>query len=383
MILRTLRKLLSTVGLVAAGSFCAANAVHANNIDIRVSGGTLYVYGDKYDNSVVITSPSPGVIIADPSFGSSKVNGSTQIAVLSGWKGGIYVYGQDGSDYFHIAVPAINGALHVDLGQGNDTLELRPYIDYSEVDWVNVFPELLAPLFIRDHLLVIGGNGDDETYIDDVDIKGHATVDLGAGHDHLEIYGYNWGESNFRSNVTILPGTGEDQTLIYDSIFNRDLTIDDFSGSAFIEIIDVVVCQNAFVFSSIHNDTIHLDDLFVKDLLKILAKEGYDQVLLQYVDADRLETFLGTGDDVYVLVDASVNKALSYLEGGADIAMFLSTSLKSHFVYGGAGDDVILLAASNGNSATIYGEGGTDSLIESANAIPSVKVYTVENRSEF
>lgn len=377
----SLGKSLCTLGLVVAGSILTAQSTFANNLDIRISGGSLYIYGDRHDNSVIITSPAPGVIWADPTHGSSKVNGKAEPAVLTGWKGGIFAYGQDGNDYFHIAVSSINGAAHFDLGQGNDILELRPFIDYTEVDFENVFPELLAPLFIRDHLLVIGGNGDDQAYIDDVDVKGHATIDLGAGHDYLNVYGFSWGQSNFQSNVVIVPGTGEDATSIYDSVFNRDLTIDDSSGKACIELDNVEVKQNAFIFSSIHNDSIALYELFVKGLLKILAKDGNDAVSLEYVSADRIETYLGSGDDIYCLLEVCANNVWSYLENGKDLASFSATAFKSHFLYGGAGNDDIVIADSSGNTATIYGEGGTDSLTETSNTIATVKVYTVENRN--
>lgn len=360
---RSLVRMLCTLGLVASSLTAFAQSSHANNITARISGGNLYIYGDKHDNIVTISSSGPGVITLDPSHGESKINGKSGNANLSGWKGGIYIYGYDGNDDFTITIDSkINGAVHVDLGQGSDNL----YLGGTD---------------IKHHLMVIGADGNDIVFANEVNVEGAATFNLGSGDDWVYTFAECENTSVFSSTVVILPGTGNDFVTLGSTDIHKNLTIDSPLGTVGIYLNDVVCHQDAFLYGSSGDDSIEVAESSFDGLLKVLARDGGDYVDIYSVVADRIETFLGSGNDCLLVDWTFADTIRHYLEGGNDHLDSIYTSFSKQYIYGGAGNDCITLEHLDGDLATIYGDGGNDTLITNCNDIDTVRVYTVENQN--
>lgn len=352
-----------------------AGQLQAGNVKASLSGGNLYVYGDSGANSVSITSSEPGkIIIADAGGGEiTTINGSEEPLELNGWTRGIYVYLYEGDDFVELSSLNVNGAVHVDLGGGND--ELLVFGGEGEE---------AAGVSISGSLLILGGSGDETITLDGLSVNGVATVNLAGGADEVFIgtgvLDEESSSAHFHSSLVIVPGAGEDIVDLMGVKVDGDLTIDDPTDAAdvYVELVDVG--RNLFVFTSISDDIVTIVDVYVNDLLKVIAKDGIDDVSLDTVNADRVELFLGARDDLLTATGIIANRMWAYLEGGNDLASLTDSSVERLVIYGAAGNDEMTITTVDGVEATIYGEGGNDTLIESGNDYDNFRVYTVENR---
>ncbi len=382
----------------------------AGNVKATLSGGTLFVYGDRNDNSIGIASTNPGeIVVSGFVTGSGEpttVNGASEPAVLTGWTNGIYVYLYEGNDSVSLMSGDVLGHVHVDLGPGNDdaTLGNSAPVDMVEEtvdgvlqsipgDGLNVLaaaePGLTeSSLSVKQTLVVLGGAGEDVVQLGDMKVEGHVTLDLGAGNDYVLIGSPGLvpmeegapSDVTFGNNAVIVPGGGDDVVQATSLSVARDLTIDDPVGAALVLLDQVDVGNNFLLFTSPADDEVEMLNVTVGQLFKLIAKEGVDFITVDGLMADRVEFYLGNGADDFYAGSVFANRVWSYLEGGDDLFEIVDSQIGTHTIYGGAGNDWMRMTGCSGSTAYIYGEGGTDTLEESGNSIGTINVYTVENR---
>ena len=98
-----MRRVLFCVLFCVLLSFFTSEVASAGTVTARISGNSLFIYGDQGNNSIAIDSPQPGQIrvvgFTSGNGETTSVNGQVNGSVtLSGWTGGIFTYMYAGSD---------------------------------------------------------------------------------------------------------------------------------------------------------------------------------------------------------------------------------------------------------------------------------------------
>lgn len=375
----------------------SAGAAQAGNVSAKISGGSLFLYGDRTDNTVLIESNASGQIrVVGGVSGSGEVttvNGSNAPVDLQGWNNGIYAYLYEGNDSVTLLSGNVLGAVHLDLGAGEDDVVLGTSApELSEASLIEailsgllpVDPEVIAEsgsLQLQRTLVVLGVQGNDQVTISNTLVRGRTTLDLGGGNDNVFVGTVSdTSTTDFQDYLVIVPGSGQDAVLVNSVSVARDLLIDDPSDAADIGVFDTEVGQNLFVFSSLGADNISINNVLVASLAKVIAKEGDDYVSINNLMANRMELFLGIGNDLFEGSGIMLDRLWTYLESGDDRMDLSSSQVNTQFVYGAGGNDSITLSGCSGTDATVYGDGGTDTLSTPANGIQNVRFYSIESR---
>lgn len=383
------------IGLLLA---CVSlESVHAGNVSAKISGGSLFLYGDRTDNSVVIESSGSGQVRVAGAVGSSgeitTINGSNAPVELQGWNNGIYAYLYEGNDSVTLLSGIVLGAVHIDLGAGDDDLVLGTGApELSEASLVGAILSGLIPfdsplaaetggLELQRSLVVLGAQGSDQVTISNCTVRGRTTLDLGGEADNVFVGTVAEVTTTiFQDYLVIVPGSGQDAVLVNGASVARDLLIDDPSDAADIGVFETDVGQNLFVFSSLGADNISINNVMVASLAKVIAKEGDDFVSISGLLANRAELFLGLGNDSLQASDVLLDRMWTYLESGNDQMELSSSQVGIQFIYGAGGNDSVTLSGCTGSEATVYGDGGTDTLSTPANGIQNIRFYSIENR---
>jgi hypothetical protein len=375
----------------------SAGSAQAGNVSAKISGGSLFLYGDRTDNTVLIESNASGQIrVVGGVSGSGEattINGSNAPVDLQGWNNGIYAYLYEGNDSITLLSGNVLGTVHLDLGAGDDDVVLGASApELSEASLVEAIlsgllpadPEMVAEsgsLELQRTLVVLGVQGNDQVTISNSTVRGRTTLDLGGGNDNVFIGTVaDSTTTHFQDYLVVVPGSGQDAVLVNGVSVARDLLIDDPSDASDIGVFDTEVGQNLFVFSSLGADNISINNVLVASLAKVIAKEGDDYVSINNLMANRMELFLGIGNDLFEGSGIMLDRLWTYLESGDDRMDLSSSQVNTQFVYGAGGNDSITLSGCSGVDATVYGDGGTDTLSTPANGIQNVRFYSIENR---
>lgn len=377
---------------------CASlGSVQAGNVSAKISGGSLFLYGDRTDNSVVIESSGNGQIRVVGAVASSgeptTINGADAPAELQGWNNGIYVYLYEGNDSVALLSGNVLGAVHMDLGAGDDDLVMGTAApELSEASLVEAILSGLVPvdsdfvaemggLELQRSLVVLGAQGSDQVTISNCTVRGRTTLDLGGENDNVFVGTVaEVSTTIFQDYLVIVPGSGQDAVLVNGVSVARDLLIDDPSDAADIGVFETDVGQNLFVFSSLGADNISINNVMVASLAKVIAKEGDDFVSINGLLANRAELFMGLGNDLLQGSELLLDRMWTYLESGNDQMELSASQVGTQFIYGSGGNDSVTLSGCTGNEATVYGDGGTDTLSTPANGIQNVRYYSIESR---
>ena len=168
-------------------------------------------------------------------------------------------------------------------------------------------------------LVVNAADGDDELELKYVSMPG-LTVDLGAGHDELRMYGvamfFYWPGWN-TPLPSINAGLGKDHVEIEDSNF-RSLRIDTGADA--------------------------------------------DAVLLDQVTAVRMDVLTGAGEDQLAVIGGALGRLTMDTGADNDQAALFAVSADELYANMGDGDDTLYLAANTARSAKLLGGNGKDVL---------------------
>lgn len=363
-------------------------ALKADNVSAKISGGSLYIYGDDGSNQITIESTSPGSITVSGS--PTTVNGNAAPVTLNGWNNGVFVYMGAGSDSVWLKSGDIIGATHFDLGSGDDNLLIGSSVSIPEEFLLDpifelIFPdaneETVAMLRMRQSLTVLGFAGADRVLLTNCTVVGASTFDMAGGHDEVYL-GSDSGEilTFFQNQVVIVPGSEPDSTSIVDVQINRDLIIDDPTSAATVEIVGSRIGGNMQIFGSTAVDDVYLNSLVVTGFVKAILKDGDDDFECSTLQAKQMELFLGAGSDKATVSGVKLETMWSYLEDGSDNYSLDQSSIKNSYYYGAGGNDYFTIQNTSGTAAFVYGDAGTDTLKQSGNSIGKVNVYSVERR---
>lgn len=368
-------------------SFFTSEVASAGTVTARISGNSLFIYGDQGNNSIAIDSPQPGQIrvvgFTSGNGETTSVNGQVNGSVtLSGWTGGIFTYMYAGSDTVTLSNAVVRGAAHFDLGDGHDELIIGSLPGTGEV--VN----LLLPqanqgyVDLQSSLYVLGSNGDDYVSLVNGIVRGYATFDLGNGDDELRM-----GHSDvsgtvveFLSNCVVFPGSGADSAMFSATVMRRDFIFDDSTSTLDLSLVGVTIDQNAFIYGTSSVDSMVLNNVFVGRLLQLFSEGDSDFVQLSTVRCGTLEIFAGDGADSVRLDAVTAETLRVFLDAGADTLEINAGMIKRIYGYGGSDNDLFTIRTTQATELNLFGDGGTDSLVQTGNAIGTTRLYSIENK---
>jgi hypothetical protein len=396
----------------AALLLCGAMPVWAGNVTTKLSGGTLFVYGDNGHNSLNIIPLGNGEIAlvgyTSLEGEATTVNGKDEPVVLTKWTKGLYVYMYNGNDRVSIPYGTINGPVHIDLGNGNDGLSIGVPAeeDPGEEDEEDPSEEVVAAevtfpngysTFITQTLFILGGSGQDSVAMAATSVGGKTTVDLGNDQDRFyagsygDFYGY-YGYSGygyydyyagpclFKDSLLVLPGRGYDIVDLVGDDVQKDLTVDDSGDGLEFYAYGSRIGKNALIYGTTAADYVELYESAVGSLLKILTKDGNDSAYVTFSSAANIDIYAGSGNDSVYVYDCSTNKLAAFLENGNDFFGLYYSSIKTLLAYGGAGNDLFELGYNESNDAKVWGEAGTDTYRTDGNVFKKQNQYTIERR---
>lgn len=361
----------------------------AGNVTARISGGSLYVYGDNTDNAVVIESSQAGQIsvtgLTTGSGVSTSVNGQPNGTVnLNGWTRGVYVYMYNGQDSVQLPQANIQGALTVDMGEGNDELYIGgSRVAESLLPFLDLLPEaLVGSVHVASTLYITTLNGNDLVSVTNATVRSAATIDLGVGNDDLYVGGMVESpySAAFDSNLVVLPGSDQDLVQFTSVSVLLDLIIDDATSPLDLDLFGVYVGRNAFIYGTPSDDNIAIGSMIVSNLLKIISEDGHDRISLTDVDATILETYGHGGNDQIGIFSSFADRLVCYLDAGMDSLEIAGGQIPIIYAFGGSNDDLFRFSGMSSNEAYLYGDGGVDTFQNTGNSIGKLRTYSIENQ---
>ena len=367
------------VTLMGLALMVNGDSVFAGNVTASLQGGSLYVYGNDDESSVTIDSPANGQIrvtgAPTTSGNATTVNSKATPAVLNGWNGGVFVYLYGGADAVTLNNAVVNGATHLDMGAGNDQIQLGNSLPAMAAGLMSNEAAVAAePLVLRSTLFVLGVQGTDHVAINDTRVTGHATLDLGTEGDSVVI-----SQSQFQESLVVLPGAGPDNLDIFATTVTLDLIVDDSTNALHANLSNISVGRNAFIFGTPFPDVIEVTDFRVVNLFQVFGESANDTLTLNG-QSKTLDVFAGAGNDKVRLETFTATTASMYLDAGTDSLVVQDSDLNRLNAFGGTENDTFSLNGSMIGGAYIYGDGGTDTFKRAASSIATLKLYSVERK---
>jgi hypothetical protein len=365
------------------------SAAQAGNVSAFISGGHLYLYGDAGGSSLTVDSPSSGQIRVTGTVTSggedTVVNGQKNGTVtLDGWKAGVYNFAYAGNDSITLSGLQINGAAHMDLGEGDDSVIIGDLPLEEMLTNVGLASSASGTMSSAKSLLVIGAGGADMVVLQGLFVGGAATLDLGAGED--DVFIGNSATDNdtasvvFYESCVIIPGNEADTINITSTDVRRNLIVDDSQAALQLDISDVNVGDSTFIYGTPANDRITAVNLHVTNILKVIAEGGDDFIALGG-SSTSTEVFPNAGNDSVQLNNLETTRAYVYLDPGRDELQIQAGRYSYLYAYGSSGDDLFRIQNASITQANLYGEAGTDTYQNGGgNSIGKLNLYTIENK---
>jgi hypothetical protein len=215
----------------------------AGNVAAFEADGNLYLRGDSLDNEIELTVNADGQMVLTGIDGTT-VNRSSDPYLV--WQSQT---GATSSDAI------LSGGLRVNLGKGNDRLEVR-----------------------------------------DTTFEGLSVVYAGPGDDEIRL-----SESRFEAQLTVQTFDGDDQIHFESNEFLGDLFAITLAGSDEVTINDSINMGGVIVATGTEDDSVEIhNQKFDGDYQMILTQDGDDSVMLMEPDIGEngLDVYTGDGNDV-------------------------------------------------------------------------------------
>ena len=206
-----------------------ARDVPAGGVVAEQIGGTLFITGDNFDNSVAVTANADGVKVEGI---QTAINGTAGPAVFAG-VARIEVIGGDGDDHVQASLWQTVGELRIDTGSGRDAVSLitnsRSDVIIDTGDGADVV-YVLSSGYDEANLQIVTGDGADRVGLN---LRNHAwgavRVDTGNGNDDVEAM---FEASQSGGSLSIFTGNGNDTVTLHTTPggVDVDLTIDGGHG---------------------------------------------------------------------------------------------------------------------------------------------------------
>jgi hypothetical protein len=283
----------------------------AGNVNVFVSGGTLFVQGDDSDNAVLIQQEGPGTYSVTPfDFTDLALTGE-------GFTGGATTINSDPDTVQGNALifTGVKNDINVDLRGGNDALAIGNSLDaldsqardcfgigFIPTDGggtvsVGVTPEVTEGTFVVPrNLFVSTGEGNDFVSImANVGTNkkgGIASINAGNGNNGIAV-----GQSTIGNDLLITGGTGNDNACVTGVTVRDLLAVQLGNGDENDADIGGLEAGHALVTTGSGNDQVRMGEFDLKHELTVVTGDGNDQVDIEGFGAQNVTIDTGAGND--------------------------------------------------------------------------------------
>ena len=211
------------VAVIARPSLTTA----AGNVTVKQVGGVLHITGDAEANLISLVSEGVGQVEVgsfDPAGTIDHVTGG--LFVAHGVRDIVVSLGA-GDDWVTLLDVFAPGALRIDTGRGNDTINGQD----SSAGALQIFTRQGDDTILWDggtfgSLRICTGAGADELTLSSVDVTGDTFIDTGSGSDRIDSF-----VQKFGGRVKVVAGTGDDTIALDSTWFEGPAMFDGGGGS--------------------------------------------------------------------------------------------------------------------------------------------------------
>lgn len=249
------------------------------------SGNDLYINGDGASDMITIYQLS---------------NDQIRIEGIAG--SGTTVNGQSRAQF------DVNDDIYIDLGNGDNWLDIRNHNGGVEADYVRIR----------------SGNGNDRLWATGIKTTNDLRFESRGGDDDILVSGATVGNGSY-DDLRIYTGSGEDSVRVYNTTVRQDVDIDTFDSLSTpheedkVDLQYLSVYDDLFVDTGSGNDDILAQKVHVNDDMRIRSGAGNDYIFMHNDNTidDDLRIDAGSGNDV-VGVYQTVVKDDATLLGGSN-----------------------------------------------------------------
>lgn len=346
----------------------------AADLTVEVINGNLFITGDNGDNRFYFEVDNvDGYQFVLTNYGSinDKVNGQSFETpfYISGVTGDITVNLRGGNDAMFLnGFQSINGEdnfvvpgnLNINMGAGDDLLHLGVTEDLEFFQ---------GPVEVGGNLTVIGGNGNDMTYVSGLLVSNDLIFIDGQGDDQINtVPGWIWPlgvRSTVGGDIVATTGAGADLLALQYFTVEGDVIVTTAAGGDYVILSEFEIGGNVAVGLGAGVNQLDIEFSEIAGGVTV-GGTGTNTVLIQF---SNIESFLaiatGNNDDFVSLISVVTPSAVIGTFGGHDIVSIDGSSFGLLVVELGAGNDTLTLGGSNGGVnvsvlALLSGGSGSD-----------------------
>ena len=300
----------------------------AGNVVAVLTEGQLTILGDDLANGVNVSfdvaTGKHTVSGRDMGGSATQLNGGTEPAEFTGVKH-VRVWLGAGDDCLDFGAAdavytAIAQKLAIDMGGGNDTLELG-----RAGNAAGAADPVVHRLYVNKGIFVDLGSGDDDLEVANLKTNKSLIVMAGDGNDEVTFATEHTPTGApsamlfpvvAKGNLHVHLGQGDDSLILLHAAVGQNMKILDPAGAAMIAIADVVVAEKISINTGNANDQVILDYVGADDL-NINTGGGDDEVKIEHSRFKRLNVHLSGGEDE-VAIRHSRTSQYALLDGGGE-----------------------------------------------------------------
>jgi hypothetical protein len=307
----------------------------AGNVVAVLTEGTLTILGDEQSNGVNIiydvATKQHRISGIEAGGSATTINGAATPAAFSGVKH-VQVRLGAGDDKLDFGAAdqvytAIGKKLSIEMGSGNDTVELgRAGNDPS------VGTNVAHRLFVNQGIWIDLGDGNDQLDVANLKTNKSLIVMAGGGDDVIDFpteftpAGATTPRMfpvNIKGNLHFQLGQGDDDLTLWHVRVGQHLRVLDPSGQSMVCLVDVAVNENLQIRTGNDSDFVKLEYV-VADELQLYTNGGNDDVELRHTRFKRMNVRTGAGSDDLTIRNSRTSY-VTYIDGGAGGADFSSS----------------------------------------------------------
>lgn len=201
----------------------------------------------------------------------------------------------------------VNDDIYIDLGEGNNWLDIRNLNGGVDADYVKIQ----------------SGGGNDKLWMTGLNTTNDLRIESGGGNDDIQVSGSQIGNGSF-DDLKIYTGAGNDSVRVNTTNVRQDVVIQTFDSVWANEADDVdlqflTVGDDLYVDTGAGNDEVRVQRAHVDDYMRVRTGDGNDYVFMHNDNTIDDDLRIDTGDGHDVLgVYRTVVKDDATLDGGDD-----------------------------------------------------------------
>lgn len=285
-------KLFVRRGAALALSAVLCQGAMANDVQVRLEGSLVTIFGDNAANSILISQSAAGDLVVSGRTGTT-VNGRPSVRFPRLQLNAAEIRMEGGNDFVTLRGVITGNDLFIDLGAGADRLNTS------------------GPVTVGANLTIEGAGGNDLIQL--TSLAAFEDIYINGGQDVLRA---QLADINAGKSLTIVGEEAADAISVSNSSVALDLAIEAKGGANSVTV-NAVVAFGALIEASGGVDTIRVTDLVTTEDIGIFTGVGNDSITLTGVDSGKSITVsVDAGQDNVVATDVFATEDAVF-EGGA------------------------------------------------------------------